>query len=399
MGVQDPIEKLSAGPIHFSHTGWAFVDIFAESKPTPDENYYLIYDHPFSFEADAWEKSGKNSTFCVCAMNAGYSSGWCEESFGIPLVASEIMCKARGDSTCRFIMAQPARIKQYLQEYLREHPEISDNAALYRIGGFFKERKQAEQHQAHLLSQLETANKDLEITNKELNDFAYIVSHDLKAPLRGIDTLARWIINDYADKFDQEGKEHLDLLLGRVNRMHSLIDGILQYSRVGRVKEKVIAVDLNELVPDIIDLIAPPENVTITIEKELPVIQCERTRITQVFQNLLSNAIKYMDKSHGCIRIDCDEEDEFWKFSVTDNGPGIEEKFFERIFQLFQTLSPRDEVESTGIGLTVVQKIVKMYGGRIWVESKLGEGSTFLFTLPKQKGRIEYEKLEASVIS
>ncbi|MCJ7507832.1 MAG: hypothetical protein MUO85_03760, partial [candidate division Zixibacteria bacterium] len=143
MGVQDPIEKLSAGPIHFSHTGWAFVDIFAQSRPTPDENYYLIYDHPFSFEADAWEKSGKKSNFCVCAMNAGYSSGWCEESFGIPLVASEIMCRARGDSTCRFIMAQPSKIRQYLQDYLRDHPDISENAALYRIGGFFQEFKQA----------------------------------------------------------------------------------------------------------------------------------------------------------------------------------------------------------------------------------------------------------------
>src|SRR4030042_1703318 len=177
MCVIDPIEKLSAGPIHFAYTGWAFVDISAESKPTPNEDYYLLYDHPFSFEADAWEKSGKKSSSCVCAMNAGYSSGWCEESFGIPLVASEIMCKARGDSACRFIMAQPSKIKQYLQEYLQGHPDISDNTALYRIGGFFQERKQAEQRQTQLLEQLEK-------TNQELKDFACIVSHDLKAPLR-----------------------------------------------------------------------------------------------------------------------------------------------------------------------------------------------------------------------
>src|SRR3972149_5649857 len=114
MGLQHPIEKLSAGPIHFSHTGWAFVDISAESKPTADENYYLIYDHPFSFEADAWEKSGKKSSSCVCTMNAGYSSGWCEESFGIPLVASEIMCRAKGDEACRFIMAHPSKIEGYM---------------------------------------------------------------------------------------------------------------------------------------------------------------------------------------------------------------------------------------------------------------------------------------------
>lgn len=141
MCVDDPIEKLSAGPIHFAYTGWAFVDISAESKPTANEDYYLLYDHPFSFEADAWEKSGKKNSSCACAMNAGYSSGWCEESFGIPLVASEIMCKARGDNTCRFIMAHPSRIVQYLHDYLHNHPEIPDSPALYKIGGFVQEFK------------------------------------------------------------------------------------------------------------------------------------------------------------------------------------------------------------------------------------------------------------------
>jgi signal transduction histidine kinase len=392
MGVQNPIEKLSAGPIHFSHTGWAFVDIFPESKPTPDKNYYLIYDHPFSFEADAWEKSSKKSNFCVCVMNAGYSSGWCEESFGIPLVASEIMCKAIGDNTCRFIMAHPSKIKQYIQEYLQSHPEITDNAALYNIGGFFQERRQAEKRQTQLLEQLEKANQ-------ELKDFAYIVSHDLKAPLRGIDTLAKWISADYADKFDREGKEQLDLLCNRVERMHNLIDGILQYSRIGRVKEEKVQLNLNKLIPDIIDTLAPPENITITIENELPVIECEATRITQVFQNLLSNAIKYMDKPQGQVWVGCVEEESCWKFSVSDNGPGIEERYFEKIFQMFQTLSPRDEVESTGVGLTVVKKIIEMYGGRIWLESVVGEGSTFFFTLPKKEARgVENVRLKSSFV-
>lgn len=143
MCVYDPIERLSAGPIHFAYTGWAFVDISAESKPTANEDYYLLYDHPFSFEADAWEKSGKKSTSCVCTMNAGYSSGWCEESFGIPLVASEIMCKARGDSACRFIMAQPSRIGQFIHNYLQNHPEIPAGPSLYKIGGFVEEFKRA----------------------------------------------------------------------------------------------------------------------------------------------------------------------------------------------------------------------------------------------------------------
>jgi two-component system sensor kinase FixL len=264
--------------------------------------------------------------------------------------------------------------------------EIRGKKLLQGIFRDVTEQKKAGQRQAQLLEQLER-------TNQELKDFAYIVSHDLKAPLRGINTLVKWISSDYADKFDQEGMEQMNLLLSRVDRMHNLIDGILQYSRVGRVKEEKTQVNLNELVPDIIDTLAPPENITITIEDELPVIECEKTRIVQVFQNLLSNAIKYMDKPQGKIRVACIDKDNCWRFSVADNGPGIEEKYFEKIFQMFQTLRPRDEFESTGVGLTVVKKIVEIHGGRIWVESKVGEGSTFFFTMPKQQASVEEEKL------
>ena len=252
-------------------------------------------------------------------------------------------------------------------------------------------RKQAEQRQAQLLEQVESVNQ-------ELKDFAYIVSHDLKAPLRGIKTLTKWMSTDYADKLDENGREQLDLLLNRVQRMHNLIDGVLQYSRVGRIKEELVQVNLNELVPAVIDMLAPPENITITVENELPTIECEQTRIMQVFQNLLSNAVKYMDKPKGQIKIGCVEEDGFWKFSVADNGPGIEEKHFEKIFKIFQTLTPRDEFESTGVGLTVIKKIVELYDGKIWVESKPGEGSTFFFTLPKQETGVKHEKLEVNII-
>ncbi len=247
------------------------------------------------------------------------------------------------------------------------------------------ERKQTEQRQAQLIQELERTNQEVEKVNQELKDFAYIVSHDLKAPLRGIKTLAEWITTDYADKLDNNGKEQINLLTDRVDRMHNLIDGILQYSRIGRIEEEKVIVNLNELVTEVIDLIAPPENVTITIENKLPTIECEQTRIMQVFQNLLSNAVKYMDKPQGQIKVGCVEEDGFWEFYVADNGPGIEEKYFEKIFQLFQTLTPRDESESTGIGLTIIKKIVELYGGKIWVRSKVGEGSTFFFTVPKQE--------------
>lgn len=238
------------------------------------------------------------------------------------------------------------------------------------------ERKLVEEQKARLMAELESANE-------ELKDFAYVVSHDLKSPLRAIGALADWLSTDYTDKFDDEGKEHMRLLVSRVHRMSNLIDGILQYSRVGRVKEALVELNLGQIVREVIDLLSPPVNVTITVETPLPNIIAEPTRIQQIFQNLLSNAIKYMDKPHGEIRIGCSAEGDQWKFSIADNGPGIEPRHFEKIFQLFQTLAPRDRIESTGVGLALVKKIVEMYGGSIWIESTPGEGSTFFFTLPQ----------------
>lgn len=124
MKVKDPIAKLSSGPVHFAYTGWAFVDIFPESRPSPDKNYYLIYDHPRSFEADSWIASKKKNKKPVCFMNAGYSSGWCEESFGVQLVAKEILCRAKGDKYCRFIMAHPDKIDQYIEQYKKGNPKL-----------------------------------------------------------------------------------------------------------------------------------------------------------------------------------------------------------------------------------------------------------------------------------
>jgi signal transduction histidine kinase len=165
--------------------------------------------------------------------------------------------------------------------------------------------------------------------------------------------------------------------------MNELINGILQYSRIGRVEEEKSEVDLNHLVCDVIDLISPPLNIQIEIQDKLPTVMGEMTRLEQVFQNLISNAVKYMDKPEGKIKIGCTSENRDWQFRVADNGPGIEKKYHDKIFQIFQTLAPRDECESTGIGLTVVKKIVETFGGKIWLESDLGAGSTFYFTLPK----------------
>lgn len=237
-------------------------------------------------------------------------------------------------------------------------------------------RRQAEMRQDQLVG-------ELACVNQELKNFAATVSHDLKAPLRAIGSLAGWLVTDYSDKFDDKGKRQVNLLINRVKRLDSLIGCIFEYSRAGCDREERTEVELNRLVSNAIDMLNPPKNIMIAVMDVLPTVVCQKARIEQVFQNLLSNAIKYMDKPAGEIRIGCVAESGFWKFSVADNGPGIEEKYFEKIFRLFETLKSRDSSESTGFGLALVKKIVEMYGGRVWVESTVGQGSVFYFTVKK----------------
>lgn len=236
------------------------------------------------------------------------------------------------------------------------------------------DRQRAEAELARLVRELENANG-------ELSDFAHVVSHDLKAPLRAISTLASMLAQDYRAQFDAAGREQIDLLISRVRRMYSLVDGILAYSRLGRSPEERTDVDLNEVATHAVDLIAPPANIEVRIESVLPSLVCDRTRMLQVFQNLVGNAIKFMDKPQGVVRIGNASHNGELKLYVADNGPGIEERHFDRIFKVFQTLQSRDEFESTGIGLAIVKKIVEAYEGHIWLESTIGEGTTFYFTL------------------
>ena len=243
-------------------------------------------------------------------------------------------------------------------------------------------RKQDEQSLKDLNEELKTAMRKLTAANRELVDFAHVAAHDLKAPLRGIGNLADMMSAEYGDKLDEHGRELLETILGRASRMHSLIDSVLRYSQFGRLAEEKQKVDLNKLLREVITALAPPENVAISLPSRLPALMCDKTRMIQIFQNLVDNAVKYMDKPRGQIRIDCAEEDGFWKFSVADNGRGIRREHFDSIFQMFQTLSSGDE-EGTGIGLAIVKKLVETSGGTLWIESQVGEGSTFLFTLPQ----------------
>lgn len=239
------------------------------------------------------------------------------------------------------------------------------------------ERKVLELEKERLLDKLERSNR-------ELNDFAYIVSHDLKAPLRAIGTITNWLAQDYKDVLDESGREQLSILLNRTQRLHNMIEAILQYSRAGRISGNPAMIDSSKVLRDAIDALTLPDNFKISVQDSMPTVYFDPIRLTQVFQNLVSNAIKYIDKPQGLIDVGYKDDKDAHEFYVSDNGPGIEERHFDRIFQIFQTLKPRDEFESTGIGLSIVKKIIEHEGGRIWAESEMGKGSTFHFTIPKR---------------
>ena len=245
------------------------------------------------------------------------------------------------------------------------------------------ERKRAEVSVKNLNKDLKSTVTLLTQSNRQLREFAHLAVHDLKTPLRGIATLAQWLVGDYREKFDDEGRRQIDLLVKRVDRMNELIDAILQYSTIARNRNDERPVDLNALLEAVLAEIYPPPNVKITISKKLPVVVCEETHLQKIFYNLLTNAVKFMEKPEGLITIDCTDKPDAWVFSVSDNGPGIAPQHFERIFRLFQTLDGSSQSEGSGIGLTFTRKIVELYGGQIWLTSELGNGSTFFFTLPK----------------
>ena len=223
----------------------------------------------------------------------------------------------------------------------------------------------------------------LEKRNQELDQFAYVASHDLKAPLRAISNLSEWIEEDLEDKLDDDTRHQMSLLRGRVHRMENLINGLLQYSRVGRIQSKSEKVPVGQLLEEVIDSLDPPPAFTVEIEGEMPTLTTQRLSLQQVFSNLISNAIKHHDRPDGCVKISGVDRGKLYEFLVADNGPGIAPQYREKVFAIFQTLKARDEAENTGIGLSIVKKIIETQGGTIELESELGRGAIFRFAWPK----------------
>ena len=285
------------------------------------------------------------------------------------------------------------RILKFRQQRLARINKTSDIASgisiasiLFGYGLAIKLYLQSEtelEQQAQKLAQtnedLVVVNQLLESRNQELDQFAYIVSHDLKAPLRGIDNLSQWIEEDLEDKLDTDTRKNMNLLRNRVQRMNDFINGLLEYSRAGEEREKT-RVDVALLLHEIIDTIAPPPKFAIEIRDNMPVLQTEVLPLQQVFSNLISNAIKHHPRNDGKITISAMKHATYYQFSVEDDGAGIALEYQSKIFTIFQTLNSRDRQENTGIGLSIVKKIVEDRGDKIWLNSTLGAGTTFYFT-------------------
>ncbi|MTJ13542.1 GAF domain-containing protein [Anabaena sp. UHCC 0187] len=235
------------------------------------------------------------------------------------------------------------------------------------------------------VDELELLNRDLERSNNELDSFAYIASHDLKEPLRGIHNYSNFLIEDYGETLNEDGQSKLRTLIRLTQRMEDLIDSLLHFARLGRIDLSMQQTDLNKILHNSIDLLSPrieQEKIEIRIPKSLPKISCDRIQMSEVFNNLIANAIKYNDKDKKWIEIGYIKDSNPLQFYIKDNGIGIKNKHFDTIFRIFKRLhGPNKYGGGTGAGLTIVQKIVQKHGGKIWVESTYGEGSTFYFIL------------------
>jgi len=234
-----------------------------------------------------------------------------------------------------------------------------------------------------LEAQKEKIHKELEKSNNQLHEYAHIVSHDLKSPLRSIDALTSWIKSDNEGKFDEVTLQNFGLLDTTIETMEKLISGVLKYSSAGSNVQEDEDVDLNDTLINLQKTLFIPENIYLSVLNKLPIVKGDKTKFEQLFQNFISNAIKFSDKEKGIVEIDYKDNNTFHQFSIRDNGIGIEKKYHDKIFKIFTLLNKRKD--STGIGLSIVKKIIDLYEGDIWLESEPNIGSVFYFTIKKYK--------------
>ena len=439
MGLEDPVAKLSAGPVHFSHTGWAFVDILPESQPSPDDDYYLLYDHPYAFEAHAWLAAGKTAPYPICVMNAGYSSGWCEESFEVNLEAIEIACRAHGDPYCRFIMAPPQRIVEHIDRYLEQHPELNRLAARRQRPDFFSRQKaraagdgpdtpaakladklllayahKLEDTQAVLQDQVQRLEVEIEERRRaeeelRLSENRLRQAHKMEA----LGTLAGGIAHDFNnilvaiigytelahDSIPEgtEARENLTEVLTAARRARGLVKQILAFSR--QSEPTLAPTDLPTVVGEAVKLLRAtlPASIDIreSIDRKAGTIMADSGQINQIILNLGSNAAHALPEEKGVMdisltqmRIDAAEAARLGNIepgayaclTVRDDGEGMDADTVNRIFDPFFTT--KGVGEGTGLGLSAVHGLVTSHRGAVAVRSELGKGTEFKLFFP-----------------
>ncbi len=408
MGVVDPVEKLSAGPLHFAYTGWALVDIHPESAPSPDEDYFLFYDHPNSFEAEAWLRDGQHSDFGVCLMNAGYSSGWCEQSYGVPLVATEITCRAKGDDQCRFIMAPPSRIQGHLERmHAAGRVPAHSSADRLEVPEFFKRKRlEDELRRAHddlearvtqRTAELEQRNTELQSVNARLADlhqareeFLAMISHELRTPLVTglgyVELLLRGKLGPITDDIDSG----MRVANRNLKRLAELVDEILKYHQLSHKDQHsamLATFDLVQLCRECAgDLRVrtgrDETDVIVESDEELRPVLADADMIRQVVSNLLNNA-DFHSGSRAQITVRLRQvEGAQVRIEVSDNGVGMSPEMLRKAAEPFVRSGGGQAGLGLGLGLAIVRSLLAANGSELTLESAEHTGTTASFTLP-----------------
>jgi PAS domain S-box-containing protein len=258
---------------------------------------------------------------------------------------------------------------------------VRENGKIVAAQGVLRditERKKSEKRDKEYIQRIQAANR-------ELDNYTYIISHDLQEPLRSIDAFAKFLEQDYQETLSDQGKGYIQRIRANSARMQELIEDLLKISKIERVnnpQEEVASASLIDEVKARLDFTLGQRRARIEVRTPMPLIVCDRLRMLEVFQNLIVNAVKFNDKPEPLVEIGCRRAGDDWEFYVRDNGPGIEERYFQKIFEIFQRLHRREDNDGVGAGLTIAKKIVEMHKGKIWVQSRPGEGAVFYFTIP-----------------
>ncbi|MEN8206556.1 MAG: CHASE domain-containing protein [Pseudomonadota bacterium] len=304
-------------------------------------------------------------------------SGWATLAGGLPFTALLTIYLST-------LIGRTAKVERLVTERTTQLAEV--NAELNsEINERLNAEKELQRMNETLEQRVAIRTAEAERNVEELEQFAYVTSHDLKAPLRGIANLAAWLEEDLGGKLTDATREQLGLLRDRVQRMNALIEGLLEYSRIGRAAHSMASVDTGELLAEVIDSLSPPDGFIVDVAANMPTLYTDRLHLYQVFSNLIGNSIKHGKGEQGRVEVTVRDRGEYYEFTITDDGPGIAPEYHDKVFMVFQTLAVHDYGSNTGIGLALVKKIVQEHGGSITLESEEGNGATFRFSWPRHE--------------